>query len=192
MPSPGFQVEIVILDYDVSISNKASENVSGNPLPSGIKENPPPMSSGTSGSIPGTEGGNKKGIEEKDDVFSDMESEGSVRKHRVLSNEVSSNLERDKEPENASILNQKVRDLQTTSKDNTSSLSSIETSQRVKDNPSIDSSSIEPSKLVDHGSSKADTSQLPASDFKAIAAASAADASVFTFGDEEDFESEDD
>ena len=186
MPSPGFQVEIVILDYDVSISNKASENVSGNPLPSGIKENPP-MSSGTSGSIPGTEGGNKKGIEEKDDVFSDMESEGSVRKHRVLSNEVSSNLERDKEPENA-----KVRDLQTTSKDNTSSPSSIETSQRVKDNPSIDSSSIEPSKLVDHGSSKADTSQLPASDFKAIAAASAADASVFTFGDEEDFESEDD
>ena len=123
MPSPGFQVEIVILDYDVSISNKASENVSRNPLPSGIKENHP-MSSGTSGSNSG-EGGNKKGIEEKDDVFSDMESEGSVRKHRVLSNDVSSNLEREKETEDTSISNQKVRDLQTTNKDNTSSSSSI-------------------------------------------------------------------
>ena len=149
------------------------------------------MSSGTSGSNSG-EGGNKKGIEEKDDVFSDMESEGSVRKHRVLSNDVSSNLEREKETEDTSISNQKVRDLQTTNKDNTSSSSSIEAAQQVKDSPSIESSSIEPSKLVDHGSNKADTSQLPASDFKAIAAASAADASVFTFGDEEDFESEDD
>lgn len=182
MPSPGFQVEIVILDYDVSISSKVIENAPGNLLPSTVKENPPTTSS--------TEGGNKKGNPEKDDVFSDTESEGSVRKPKVSQNEVPG-LQMEKEVKaTPSISNQKVRDPQSNGKDNNVS-SSKEVPQQVNNGSSIESSSTEPSKLVDHGS-KVDALQLPASDFKAIAAASAADASVFTFGDEEDFDSEDD
>ncbi|KAJ7520034.1 hypothetical protein O6H91_20G064000 [Diphasiastrum complanatum] len=48
------------------------------------------------------------------------------------------------------------------------------------------------SEVVPRGDAGVEKTTVPSSDFKAIAAASAADASVFTFGDDEDYDSEDD
>lgn len=211
LPSPGFQVEIVILEHDVSMNTKINRESPSNSVPP-AKNDTPLVSSETSGNISQTAGGSEPGIEEKDDVFSDTESEGSVKKHsgrgeNILSNQALEGVRHSQRaneehvtPANPSIggsglpnAAERARVVQTSTIDTSSLEAAGGNDQHVKDN-SVQSSRIEahePSSSADQNASKTNT-KLPPSDFKAIAAASAADASVFTFGDEEDYESEDD
>ncbi|KAI3910342.1 hypothetical protein MKW92_026310 [Papaver armeniacum] len=77
LPSPGFQVEIVMIDYDGTIPTKSKTEVATN------KESPAGGSSGTTAttgdqSAPASKPNKDSENQDKDDVFSDTESEGSV------------------------------------------------------------------------------------------------------------------
>lgn len=196
LPSPGFQVEIVILDNDASMNTRVARESPATTLPPA--ENDTPLSSSTpAGDVSHRTEGSKRGAEEKDDIFSDTESEGSVRKGVTHSSEKTSSSQavegvlpqREDEQHKAAVdtgsgLAERGRTM-----DASYSRDSVGTAdQQTKEEISVQSSRGEA-----HDENVNPTnSHLQPSDFKAIAAASAADASVFTFGDEEDYESGDD
>lgn len=205
LPSPGFQVEIVILDHDTSMNTKVVRESPASTTPP-TKNDIPLASLATSGDVSRTTGGSKRGAEEKDDVFSDTESEGSIRKHTDSSEKISSSqavggeglpqIESDQHNAAANPITgslglsnvERGRVAQMGSKDASYSRDSVASDEQIKEEVSVQSTRSE---AHDQNVSQTNT-HLPPSDFKAIAAASAADASVFTFGDEEDYESADD
>ncbi|XP_043712602.1 phosphatidylinositol 3,4,5-trisphosphate 3-phosphatase and protein-tyrosine-phosphatase PTEN2A-like [Telopea speciosissima] len=176
LPSPGFQVEVVMIDYDGTIPTKPKPETA----------NKPPV--GSSGTVPAAADGGAaasdpskgSGSRDKDDVFSDSEAEDSgSSKHRL--NQAVSGVGRPATtsgggPETGTTAEQIAAVTHGTE----------QVSLRGEGTPQFTSAS----KLNTDGgggvASGLDVSKIDSSDFKAIAA----DASVFTFGDEEDYESE--
>ncbi|KAI5069259.1 hypothetical protein GOP47_0015560 [Adiantum capillus-veneris] len=200
LPSPGFQVEIVILEYDVSMNAQADRESADSTLPS-AKVAVPPASSTTHGNPSQTTVGTKNGAEEKDDVFSDTESEGSVRKRaegieqiptRPTAEGVGLQPTGNDQPNLATDAAVSGKVIQNSANDAYPSNAIGKNTQDKEEGSVQNSRNVAHEPAPAHSVSETTNAHLPPSDFKAIAAASAADASVFTFGDEEDFESEDD
>ncbi|XP_077253951.1 phosphatidylinositol 3,4,5-trisphosphate 3-phosphatase and protein-tyrosine-phosphatase PTEN2A-like [Tasmannia lanceolata] len=166
LPSPGFQVEVVMIDYDGSIPTKPkSETIR--------KETD--ESSGTSstmgdGIIPPPESNKDTKNNDKDDVFSDSEAEESVSsksRHAQTAGSVGGPVpsvgpKTNTSPEEISGVALAIQEVSLQGE----AAKQVPNSEPTKEVPKLDSEGV--------------------SEFKAIAA----DASVFTFGDEEDYESE--
>ncbi|RVX23906.1 Phosphatidylinositol 3,4,5-trisphosphate 3-phosphatase and protein-tyrosine-phosphatase PTEN2A [Vitis vinifera] len=162
LPSPGFQVEVVMIDYDGTIQTRFKSDSSRN------------GSDGNSGYVPAPSGGvaatsNQSKVSESqdnDDVFSDSEGEETESSTRKQAQTTSGTGHGAPGPKSGSTVEQ-IAGI----KHGTEHLS------LVSEQPSQINPSKEP---------KSDGALQEVSDFKAIAA----DASVFSFGDEEDYESE--
>lgn len=141
LPSPGFQVEVVVVDYDPTAQPKPQTESTPKPAESTTTTPAPPPPSDTTSTIP-----KDSATSEKDDeVFSDNESTGT--------NTNSSKIEKlSDKTQNISISNPGSKQTDTTNEPKQSGSNPIG----------------------------------EVSDFKAMAA----DASVFTFGDDEDYESD--
>ncbi|CAM8907914.1 unnamed protein product [Rhodiola kirilowii] len=162
LPSPGFQVEIVVVDYDGTTPIKSKANSSNN-ASGGSPSNPPLQKNGT----PATSNNKKTPVsDDKDDVFSD--SDGDV-------------TPKTKTPRGDSTSRMRPDQFETAT-DSTAEQQHISNKEPTGTNLS----SSEQSLL--HAAKSEPHTETPTavSDFKPIAA----DASVFTFGDEEDFDSE--
>ncbi|XP_073009734.1 phosphatidylinositol 3,4,5-trisphosphate 3-phosphatase and protein-tyrosine-phosphatase PTEN2A-like isoform X1 [Typha latifolia] len=170
LPSPGLQVEVVVADYDGSQPlkptlanlNKKTDVVSATSAATKENNKAPPSPNPVSES------------QDKDDVFSDSEAEddGSpkIRHNKVASNARGS--------------------ANTSKRSETDSPQPEVVSLKSQQGLLVD---IDASKMRSEGNSKNTSVSVPPevesssmSEFKAIAA----DASVFSFGDEEDYESE--
>ncbi|KAJ0801043.1 putative phosphoric monoester hydrolase [Helianthus annuus] len=143
LPSPGFQVEVVVVDYD-SAAQPKPETQSTTKSAEGTSADPPPpvVSEPTATSLPK----DSKNREKEDEVFSDTESEAK------------------------------------TDTASETSLASGKVMNLTSDTKNLSLGTSGPAQIDPASGPKSD----PASDFKAMAA----DASVFTFGDDEDYESD--
>lgn len=221
LPSPGFQVEIVIVNHDTSLLSATGRESLPHSLPS-VERDTTPVSSGLSADTSQSGGVGEPGGDEKGSVFSDSENDGSMGKHvprrsgeKIVSGHASEeDTGSPKEAEGWQLEGSVVQGstersrLTQTSAINASShktlgggrgMNAEDYSNSAQDNQDTmerkhdtlfqrsTTESDEPSSVDEKV--KPDVSD-PLSDFKVIAAASAADASVFTFGDEEDYESE--
>nr|XP_043621060.1 phosphatidylinositol 3,4,5-trisphosphate 3-phosphatase and protein-tyrosine-phosphatase PTEN2A-like [Erigeron canadensis] len=152
LPSPGFQVEVVVVDYDTIAQAKPQTERTTKPAESTTTNPAPASPSEAASTLPKDSGTNEK----DDEVFSDNESTGTDTK--------SSKIE---------TLSNKTQNL---SLENSGSKQG-DTSKEPKQDSATDAVK----------SGLGDTNSFGAvSDFKAMAA----DASVFTFGDDEDYESD--
>ncbi|PWA52218.1 C2 domain-containing protein [Artemisia annua] len=141
LPSPGFQVEVVVVDYDPTAQPKPQTESTTKPAESATTTPAPPPPSDTTSPLPK----DSETSEKDDEVFSDNESTGT--------NTNSSKIENlSNKTENISISNPGSKQTNTTNEPKQSGSNPIG----------------------------------EVSDFKAMAA----DASVFTFGDDEDYESD--
>ncbi|KAI3769912.1 hypothetical protein L6452_01026 [Arctium lappa] len=148
LPSPGFQVEVVVVDYDTAAQSKPQIESTTKPAERTTTDPAPAAPSPAATSLPKDSGN----IEKDDEVFSDSESTGantSSGKTGSLSNETN----------NLSLGNSDSKQTEPTGEPKTSGVKS----EVGGSNPIGE-----------------------VSEFKAMAA----DASVFTFGDDEDYESD--
>ncbi|EXB59519.1 Phosphatidylinositol-3,4,5-trisphosphate 3-phosphatase and dual-specificity protein phosphatase PTEN [Morus notabilis] len=171
LPSPGFQVEIVMIDYDGTLPTRSKADSMAN------------KSDGTSSSAPGSTVGteansNRKQAsqsEDNDDVFSDSDGEEKGAPNRMSARATS--IAEPVHPSNSTAeqIGNVVREIKPLSLGSHSqaNVSQEATVDRIR---KTDSSSGTLPKLDSVGGS----------DIKAMAA----DASVFTFCDDEDFESD--
>lgn len=163
LPSPTFQVEIVMIDYDGALPKKPNNEQVKSRHDASSKL----TSSSSSGvaAVPKSKGSSEN--EGKDDVFSDSDGEdGSSR-----SNHAQASVAGQASDDPMSSVTQKTQQM---------SVNNTESNQKRSGNPVVDG--------VGKSESRVETPKLgssAATDFKAIAA----DASVFSFGDE-DYESE--
>ncbi|KAK8562893.1 hypothetical protein V6N13_018555 [Hibiscus sabdariffa] len=167
LPSPGFQVEVVLVDYKEPVPSKP---------PTETATNKPDENSGTSAS-PADGGAAAPSSNEKDDVFSDGEVEDSG---------LSSNRQQKPAAPSATTKSE----TSTNAADQVASL--VHSTEQV----SLGSANIQETHTTSNrrkdGSATTATSAAGTgvsgseSEFKAMAA----DASVFSFGDEDDYESE--
>lgn len=176
LPSPGFQVEVVLADYNGSVpATTAAATVKKE------SEGTAPAS-GTSNNeqvTPAPKANKDSGSQDKDDVFSDSETEECVSSRKSKSSQEASG------PAGSDI---------TTTSENKPSKNEAKTTAQEHGaaTPAVAPKDSSATKVV--GSSAAapssfETAKLDStgvSEFKAIAA----DASVFSFGDEDDYESE--
>ncbi|KZV39735.1 tyrosine-protein phosphatase TPTE-like [Dorcoceras hygrometricum] len=164
-PSPGFQVEIVMIDYDGTVPLKDKTDRDTNSANATSKDAPP---SSEHKANPDQSNASRKQKEE-DDVFSDSDAEESASSRSKIGTGAASNTKSDASPgEQISSLSHQTDQLSlgrnsASSNFNTSPEMKLEDIQRASSNPNMDST-----------------------DLKAIAA----DASVFSFGDDEDDESD--
>ncbi|KAK4767622.1 hypothetical protein SAY86_015372 [Trapa natans] len=156
LPSPEFQVEIVMVDYNESLYPKTESN--GREANSSSERN---FGSGTG--TPSDLNVKKLPRNEVDDVFSDSEGEEGVPKNRRA--QATTDREESTATSHA-VQSSSVREISTANKE--------PAQQR----------NLEKTKSPGIDISKPDSDGV--SEFKVVAA----DASVFTFGDEEDYESE--
>ncbi|KAH9623107.1 hypothetical protein KSS87_002538 [Heliosperma pusillum] len=169
LPSPGFQVEIVLVDYDgtpvspqpVSEAERPNDNPTANPSVNEASSSPSPNKESES---------QAQSERDRDDVFSDDDADES-----------GSSKSRKAQADKSTVPPPKT---------NTTSASKVEdlTNEMGKTSVSKESSKKD-SKVESTAGSKSgpkDPGAEGGSDFKAMAA----DASVFTFGDDEDYESE--
>ncbi|XP_050210246.1 phosphatidylinositol 3,4,5-trisphosphate 3-phosphatase and protein-tyrosine-phosphatase PTEN2A [Mercurialis annua] len=179
LPSPGFQVEVVLVDYNGTSSTGSNSETAVNKPNEGSTAAPAPVDTGEAAAGTAHTQNKDGGNNDKDDVFSDSEAEESV--------------------------SSKTRPAQTASTGGgaaTKAASSSETNTKSDRVGSI-THATEHLSLGTTGSQQTHTSGQPKSDavggvasrveansseseFKAMAA----DASVFTFGDDEDYESD--
>lgn len=193
------------MDYDAPVPSKSRGGTVTGMISPSVLEGRPTQTSDSNEPIPSTEGNEGQ---EKDDIFSDSETEengfSKMRRENVPHTEESGavssdSTERSKEPvveksNLANITHGIESSCQVSSKDEPSPDETNASKEHIpnqKDtqgdsksgkNQGDGSSSLETSYMQEAG--KSDT--VIASDFKAIGA----DASVFTFGDEEDYESD--
>ncbi|CAN8270281.1 unnamed protein product [Cochlearia groenlandica] len=165
LPSPGFMVEVVLADINATIpTNPSSETAPKTPEetsaanPSSVED-----SASVTGPIKETENS------DKDDVFSDNESDSTTPKKTTSSDSSSTQTTKTKQ-----------------SSDETSGLTKATEKMSISGNKG-------PSQPVQGTVSKGETTEKPTgsltnseSEFKVMAA----DASVFSFGDEDDYESD--
>ncbi|CAJ2630549.1 unnamed protein product [Trifolium pratense] len=176
LPSPGFQVEVVLVDHNGNvvaskpeITKKSDESSSTNPAPVEVSNPTPNANKESSGD----------GDQDKDDVFSDGEAEHHAssrsKQTKAPSESVETVASATKESEANKISNQITNITHAT--EQVSLGSKISTPSQSTGEPKSDVGGRTVSSL-DGPSSE--------SEFKAMAA----DASVFTFGDDEDYESD--
>ncbi|KAL8168288.1 hypothetical protein V2J09_009787 [Rumex salicifolius] len=161
LPSPKFELEIVMIDYDGTTPKAPKKDPASK---ASIQENSAQTStSNTSDAAASKQTGTSR-TEDKDDVFSDSDGENGSSKHKG-SQDPSRSGSSDKQ--HMSNVTQGVSKMSVSQNEST----------RLNTNAVSDDQK-------GYGSNV--KSSAAANDFKAIAA----DASVFSFGDEEDFESE--
>ncbi|KAF7129378.1 hypothetical protein RHSIM_Rhsim10G0113100 [Rhododendron simsii] len=162
LPSPGFQVEIVMIDYDGSIPTRKKAEI-------GNKESDGRVGNALSSTDSVTTANQNKDTEnqDNDDVFSDSEGEETTSSKSSQARATSGALT----STHTQSGNEEVKDLT----HGTQRLSLSKEATRSSDSSETKIDGL--GRLGSGGMS---------SDIKAIAA----DASVFTFGDEEDYESE--
>ncbi|KAK1263557.1 hypothetical protein QJS04_geneDACA011857 [Acorus gramineus] len=182
LPSPGFQVEVVLVDYNGSLPPRQTSTTDGTESSNASSVAGSTTSNST---VPPPNSIKEPGSSEKDDVFSDSESEGT-----------------------GSSKSRRPRTAVTTGA-HESSVGGPETTTPHEEMVSV-THRVEQVKIGGEGATQAPVADKPkaegttgsvsgyevpivdstgsgtVSEFKAIAA----DASVFTFGDEEDYESE--
>ncbi|XP_074313170.1 phosphatidylinositol 3,4,5-trisphosphate 3-phosphatase and protein-tyrosine-phosphatase PTEN2A-like [Silene latifolia] len=167
LPSPGFQVEIVLVDYDgtpvspqpVSEAERPNDNPIANPS----------VNEASSGPSPNKESESQAQSErDRDDVFSDDDESGSSKSRKA----------------------QADKSTVPPPKTNTTSASKVEVLTHEMGKTSVSNENSKNDSKVESAAGSRPGPQEPGaeggSDFKAMAA----DASVFTFGDDEDYESE--
>ncbi|XVF67531.1 hypothetical protein PTKIN_Ptkin10aG0128600 [Pterospermum kingtungense] len=177
LPSPGFQVEVVLVDYNGTVPTKPQTETATNKPDESSSTN---AVSADGGPAP-TNNDKDPGHNDKDDVFSDSEAEESGssknRRHKASSTEgaaaSSATTKSDTNPNSdqvASLVH------------STEQVSLGSANSRQNHAPS------EPRKDVGEAAAAAAGVRVSSSEseFKAMAA----DASVFSFGDDEDYESE--
>lgn len=177
LPSPGFQVEVVLVDYESpappppraeTLAQKPDENTSVSSPATPANE-----------SSPGPSPGEDSRSQEKDDVFSDSEAEegGSIKSRKASVAAPSGEAQSTGPSSEAKASSEKGASL--TQKTEPISLSAGSSTQVH----SVDKSKND---TVARSDSSLGAPNSGESDFKAMAA----DASVFSFGDEEDYESD--
>ncbi|KAG0601211.1 hypothetical protein M758_11G093000 [Ceratodon purpureus] len=183
LPSPGLQVEVVILDHDAPIPRKKVAEGTASQSAAGAKE-------ASAGSVPqekaGTEEGSRPG--EAADVGGDAN--GSVADLSQGSTTPGSDPSVERKAEVAVPVEASAGDQQ--HGDPSTDGAKVEGSQgedKAAGAAAPQSGVKDASVVARHDESPRSGAMAP-SDFKAIAAASAADASVFTFGDDDDYDSE--
>ncbi|XP_006663975.1 phosphatidylinositol 3,4,5-trisphosphate 3-phosphatase and protein-tyrosine-phosphatase PTEN2A-like [Oryza brachyantha] len=180
LPSPGFQVEVVLVDYDGSQPPKTKPASA-----SADKKSEADSSTGTvakENSSAASESNKESASNDKDDVFSDSEAEDGSSRGR-----------REKVPKNVEGTNAaKVSETSAVQTEASAAATRIEKASTANEQGTARTADAAPLKgeVTSKSSSAtappaaADSSSM--SEFKAIAA----DASVFSFGDEDDYESE--
>ncbi|KAK4804347.1 hypothetical protein SAY86_004164 [Trapa natans] len=168
LPSPGFQVEVVLVDYDGTVSSQASTQT----IPKS-----PGGSSETASVVPPeneeavTEASRDKQNNDKDDVFSDSDTEeGSISSKNKRSQTTAATSGTTLSATSAPGTNAK--------KDQVSSLTHETERMSLGSSDSAQPKTVSAASVPDLSTSE--------SEFKAMAA----DTSVFSFGDEEDYESD--
>lgn len=176
LPSPGFQVEVVLVDYNSAAPKGPNQETAAEKSNESSSAAPNPVDANAAAAAPNQ---NKGRGNDKDDVFSDSEAEESV--------------------------SSKLRQAQAASADGgpkTTTASGSETSPKTDQVASL-THATEQFSLGNAGSQEVRAASQPKidavsgamsglgvnnseSEFKVMAA----DASVFTFGDEDDYESE--
>ncbi|KAB8117300.1 hypothetical protein EE612_059124 [Oryza sativa] len=184
LPSPGFQVEVVLVDYDGSQLPKPKPAAASTDQKSEADSSTGTVAKGNNASS--AEVSNKESARnDKDDVFSDSEAEDGSSKGRR--EKVSRNVEG---TTNAA----KASETSSVQKEASAAASRIEKVSITSEQGSARTPDAAPLKSGVSSKSSSTTAPPPPpaaadssmSEFKAIAA----DASVFSFGDEDDYESE--
>ncbi|EEC69136.1 hypothetical protein OsI_38062 [Oryza sativa Indica Group] len=184
LPSPGFQVEVVLVDYDGSQPPKPKPAAASTDQKSEADSSTGTVAKGNNASS--AEVSNKESASnDKDDVFSDSEAEDGSSKGRR--EKVSRNVEG---TTNAA----KASETSSVQKEASAAASRIEKVSITSEQGSARTPDAAPLKSGVSSKSSSTTAPPPPpaaadssmSEFKAIAA----DASVFSFGDEDDYESE--
>ncbi|KAM3363461.1 phosphatidylinositol 3,4,5-trisphosphate 3-phosphatase and protein-tyrosine-phosphatase PTEN2A [Capsicum galapagoense] len=165
LPSPGFQVEIVMVDYDGNAPVKSKADGASK----GMDPRQGNISSSSEGSKANLNKKNESGGQNRgDDVFSDSEGEegtpSSTRSQTSASQTAAAGVDSGSQKEQIANLTHNAEQL------------SLRNSDPKNGASEIKSETVERAAIPNLGSS----------DIKAIAA----DASVFSFGDDEDYESE--
>ena len=165
LPSPGFQAEVVLVDYDGTVSTRLNTETAVRKSDEGSSIASPSVDAGTSAPKQNKDSGSK----DKDDVFSDNEAEESVssKRKQAQASSASSGTDNNKTDKVASLTQ------------STEQLSLGNTSSQQSHAPA------QPKSEAAGGTVSSGEASNSQSEFKAMAA----DASVFTFGDE-DYESE--
>ncbi|CAL5377413.1 unnamed protein product [Camellia sinensis] len=181
LPSPGFQVEVVLVDYNGTVPTRPQTEVTTDKSVESLGASPTPTPTPTPVTVDAATANPKKDPEsnEKDDVFSDSESEESgsskSRPSKAASEATVNTKASNSETSNTSQIASLTCQTEQVSLGKTSSMQSHPTSPPRKDAVVGTMSGLEVPNPVGE-----------VSDFKAMAA----DASVFSFGDDEDYESE--
>lgn len=175
LPSPGFQVEVVLVDYNGTVPTTPNTETSAKKM---VESSGTTPASVDEGAAKPNENKNSKS-HEKDDVFSDSEAEetGSSKSRQA---------------ETASAAGETVTNTTSSSETKTNS-DQIATVTHATEHISLGNTgstqlhvASEPKSDVAGGAISGLEVSNTESEFKAMAA----DASVFTFGDDEDYESE--
>ncbi|KAL0543093.1 hypothetical protein IC582_018180 [Cucumis melo] len=173
LPTPGFQVEVVMIDYDGTLPARLKTDSAGKGSDRRSIHNR------ASGHEAGQSNSNKmsEGEENDDNVFSDSDEEnGDIKTSLTQSTSGNGNGNSKTDHSSTIISSERIGSLA----HETSHLS-FGNEKNSQPNAPKEPAAIQPS-----GLEIPNLDSVRASDFKAIAA----DASVFTFGDEEDFDSE--
>ncbi|GAV84805.1 PTEN_C2 domain-containing protein [Cephalotus follicularis] len=175
LPSPGFQVEVVLVDYNGSVAARPNDETTTQKSAESSGTNPAPVDRGAIAPKQNKDSGSS----DKDDVFSDGEETGSAKSRQVeeasAARKIFSTTTSSKEPNTDSNgIASLTHATEQVSLGNKGSSTQTVAATEVKSDTTVGGaiSGVEPSNTE--------------SEFKAMAA----DASVFTFGDDEDYESE--
>ncbi|KAK7280347.1 hypothetical protein RJT34_25410 [Clitoria ternatea] len=177
LPSPGFMVEVVLVDYNDDVVTSKAETTTTKPDESSSNRSASPAP--VEVSTPALNADKESGSHDKDDVFSDGEGEQSA----------SSRSKQTKAPSEA--VEKATND---TSKSESNRISKqIDNLSRATEHVTLGNKSSTPIHTAGESKNSVDgksvsSLEVPSaeSEFKAMAA----DASVFTFGDDEDYESD--
>ncbi|KDP47126.1 hypothetical protein JCGZ_22122 [Jatropha curcas] len=176
LPSPGFQVEVVLVDYNGTVPSSQDSEAAANKSNEGSSAAPGPVDTGVAAAVPNQD--KERGSNDKDDVFSDGEAEESV----------SSKL---KQAQAASAGERTATTITSSEETNTKS-DQVASLTRATEQLSLGNTGSQPSATQPKSDAVGEAAVLglginnSESEFKAMAA----DVSVFTFGDDEDYESE--
>ncbi|KAK6159314.1 hypothetical protein DH2020_006628 [Rehmannia glutinosa] len=165
LPSPGFQIEVVLVDYDAAsapLARPPSETTANESA-----ENPGANTASRPNPAPTDEAKNSK--KEKDDEFSDSDADEKNASSKSKQTEISSQVAGTVTTNDANVDSHQIANL-----------------TRKAEQVSLGSSGSTNTELKKDAVGGTSGTEGEVSEFKAMAA----DASVFSFGDDEDYESE--
>ncbi|XP_009335014.2 phosphatidylinositol 3,4,5-trisphosphate 3-phosphatase and protein-tyrosine-phosphatase PTEN2A isoform X2 [Pyrus x bretschneideri] len=177
LPSPGFQVEVVLVDYSGNVPTTPNTETSAKKPDESSGTKP---SSDEGGAAAAPQESKSPGSQDKDDVFSDSEAEegGSAKSRQA---------EATSPPAGVPVASTSTSSESDTKPDQISSLTNATKQVSIGNTDSKQAAAAsEPKSSVSGGNASGLEASSTESEFKAMAA----DASVFSFGDDEDSESE--